>query len=119
MENSARPEISQFASRMATMCDGPPSYYNLDVIETWEAESGGPSMKTVVVGAATAAAGVAAVAAATSKSGDQSDEQQTSGVDYTEPAPVVSDTAIVEEPTPAVITTTESVDYPDAPDRPI
>jgi hypothetical protein len=32
MENSARPETSQFAARMAALCDGPPTFYNLDVI---------------------------------------------------------------------------------------
>ena len=32
MENSARPETSEFASRMAALCDGPPTFYNLDVI---------------------------------------------------------------------------------------
>jgi hypothetical protein len=32
MENSARPETSAFASRMAALCDGPPTFYNLDVI---------------------------------------------------------------------------------------
>ncbi len=36
MENSARPEISQFAGRMAALCDVPPRFYNLDVVETWE-----------------------------------------------------------------------------------
>ena len=35
MENSKRPETSQFASRMAELCDGPPSFYNLDVMDTW------------------------------------------------------------------------------------
>jgi quinol monooxygenase YgiN len=74
MENSARPEISQFAARMAALCDEPPRFHNLDVVETWEGDSGGPSMKTVVAGAATAAAGVAAAAAVKSRSGSGPDQ---------------------------------------------
>ncbi len=35
MENSRRPETSEFASRMAALCDGPPTFYNLDVLHTW------------------------------------------------------------------------------------
>ncbi len=33
MENSQRPEVSDFAQRMAELCDGPPTYRNLDVLE--------------------------------------------------------------------------------------
>jgi hypothetical protein len=36
MENSNRPETSEFASRMAALCDGPATFYNLDVLQTWE-----------------------------------------------------------------------------------
>jgi hypothetical protein len=35
MENSSRPETSEFASRMAALCDGPATFYNLDVVHTW------------------------------------------------------------------------------------
>lgn len=35
MENSNRPETSAFAARMSELCDGPPTFYNLDVMETW------------------------------------------------------------------------------------
>lgn len=35
MENSNRPETSAFAARMAELCDGPPKFYNLDVMDTW------------------------------------------------------------------------------------
>jgi quinol monooxygenase YgiN len=31
MENSKRPETSQFAEQMQKLCDGPPTFYNLDV----------------------------------------------------------------------------------------
>jgi len=34
MENSGRPETSEFAAKMAKLCDGPVSFHNLDVI--WE-----------------------------------------------------------------------------------
>ena len=39
MENSRRPETSEFASRMAELCDGPPTFFNLDVLRTWSASS--------------------------------------------------------------------------------
>lgn len=32
MENSNRPETAEFASKMAKLCDGPPTFYNLDVM---------------------------------------------------------------------------------------
>jgi hypothetical protein len=32
MENSQRPETGEFASQMAALCDGPPTFYNLDVV---------------------------------------------------------------------------------------
>jgi hypothetical protein len=34
MENSNRPETGEFAARMTAMCDGPPTFYNLDVLES-------------------------------------------------------------------------------------
>ena len=33
MANSNRTETSEFAQKMAALCDGPPSFYNLDVLE--------------------------------------------------------------------------------------
>ena len=33
MENSQRPETSEFAARMSELMDGPPTYRNLDVRE--------------------------------------------------------------------------------------
>jgi hypothetical protein len=43
MENSARPETSDFAAKMAALCDGPPVFRNLDVRweDTGEADAGG------------------------------------------------------------------------------
>ena len=32
MENSNRPETAEFAERLAKLCDGPPTFRNLDVI---------------------------------------------------------------------------------------
>jgi quinol monooxygenase YgiN len=34
-ENSNKPETSAFAQDMMALCDGPPTFYNLDVIETF------------------------------------------------------------------------------------
>lgn len=36
MENSGRPEVNDFAARLAELCDAPPRFYNLDVRESWE-----------------------------------------------------------------------------------
>jgi hypothetical protein len=44
MENSTRPETSEFASRMAELCDGPPTFYNLDVLHTWSEEPQGEAV---------------------------------------------------------------------------
>jgi len=35
MQNSARPEIDEFARALAKLCDGPPSFRNLDVLESY------------------------------------------------------------------------------------
>jgi len=35
MENSSRPETAEFAAKMAALCDSPPSFSNLDVVEAW------------------------------------------------------------------------------------
>jgi hypothetical protein len=39
MENSNRPETSEFAARMAELCDGPPKFYNLDVVDRWTGDA--------------------------------------------------------------------------------
>ena len=36
MENSNRPEVGEFAARLAKLCDAAPKFYNLDVRETWQ-----------------------------------------------------------------------------------
>ena len=35
MANSNAPETTEFASQMTELCDGPPVYRNLDILETW------------------------------------------------------------------------------------
>jgi hypothetical protein len=36
MENSGRPEVGEFAARLAKLCESPPKFYNLDVREVWQ-----------------------------------------------------------------------------------
>lgn len=36
MENSGSPQTQAFAARMMELCDGPASFLNLDVLETFE-----------------------------------------------------------------------------------
>lgn len=35
MQNSQRPETQAFAQKMASLCDGPPAFHNLDVLYEW------------------------------------------------------------------------------------
>ena len=35
MENSRRSDTSEMAARMAELCDGPPRFLNLDVVDGW------------------------------------------------------------------------------------
>ena len=39
MANSAMPETTKFAERMMELCDGPPKFYNLDILEAWDRNS--------------------------------------------------------------------------------
>ncbi len=59
MSNSNRPEVSAFAARMATLCEEPPRFYNLDVKQTWSTATS-TTTKAAVATAATALAGAAA-----------------------------------------------------------
>ena len=36
MEASDRPETQEFFGRLSQLMDGPPKFYNLDVLDTWE-----------------------------------------------------------------------------------
>ena len=38
MENSKRPETQQFAEQMGKLTDGPPTFYNLDIKDTFSFE---------------------------------------------------------------------------------
>jgi hypothetical protein len=40
MENSNRPETAEFAAGMAKLCDGPPTFYNLDVQQVMDPAAG-------------------------------------------------------------------------------
>ena len=35
MANSNDPRTSEFAQKMGELCDGPPKFYNLDVLDVW------------------------------------------------------------------------------------
>ena len=35
--NSQRPETQEFATKMTELCEGPAKFYNLDLLETWQA----------------------------------------------------------------------------------
>lgn len=35
MENSNHPLTQEFAQRMSALCDGPPTFHNLEVIDRW------------------------------------------------------------------------------------
>jgi hypothetical protein len=41
MENSNRPEVGEFAGRLAKLCDAPPKFYNLDVRDAWQPSARG------------------------------------------------------------------------------
>jgi quinol monooxygenase YgiN len=36
MENSARPDTSELAEKMTALCDGAPTFYNLDLVQAEE-----------------------------------------------------------------------------------
>jgi quinol monooxygenase YgiN len=39
MENSNRPETTEFAQRLAELCDGPPVFRNLDLLQEYDSQS--------------------------------------------------------------------------------
>lgn len=63
MENSARPEVGDYASRMAALCDEPPRFYNLDVVESWPGGTTAATVKKTVTETASVAAEIAAAGA--------------------------------------------------------
>jgi hypothetical protein len=58
MSNSNNPEVSAFAAKMAALCEEPPRFYNLDVVQSWSAGTS-TTTKAAVATAATAVAGAA------------------------------------------------------------
>jgi hypothetical protein len=38
MEASSSPETQEFFGRLSALMEGPPKFYNLDVVDTWEIE---------------------------------------------------------------------------------
>jgi len=98
MKASASPETSQFALRMAELCDAPPTTYDLAVIDTWNSKAArklaaqakakkiASQAKTLAAGAAAATVGVVAAAkAARKQSDDASGGDDVVEIDYTEP----------------------------------
>lgn len=64
MQNSARSDVSDYAARLAALCDEPPRFYNLDVVETWSVANS-ESNRATITGQAVGAASVAAASVAT------------------------------------------------------
>jgi hypothetical protein len=64
MQNSTRPEVSAYAARLAALCDEPPRFYNLDVVEMWSTATSG-SNNAPITDKAVSAARVAAASVAT------------------------------------------------------
>jgi hypothetical protein len=48
MEQSKRPETAEFAALMGSLCDGPPTFYNLDVIESEKPSPGASGFLQVI-----------------------------------------------------------------------
>lgn len=71
MENSARPEVRDYAARLAALCDQPPRFYNLHVIDSFTPDNasgvhnGSASARAGIAGTAAGVAGVAASSVAT------------------------------------------------------
>ncbi len=140
MKASASPETSQFARRMAELCDTPPTFFDLTVLDTWSSDSSRVSKtarklaaqakakkiatqaKTLAAGAATAAVGVVVAAKAARKQSDNASAGD-NVVDIPEyaPAPVTETVSTTADGEPSrVDTSTEPpLDYPDDLGRPL
>lgn len=46
MRNSEHPRTQEFAARMAELCDGPPTFYDLDVVDTYIDTAAGTRTRT-------------------------------------------------------------------------
>jgi hypothetical protein len=49
MANSNRPETGEFAAKMMSLCDGPPTFYNLDVIESEKPSPGATGFLQAII----------------------------------------------------------------------
>jgi hypothetical protein len=49
MAQSNRPETAEFAALMASLCDGPPTFYNLDVIESEKPSAGASGFLQAII----------------------------------------------------------------------
>ena len=67
MRNSTRPEVSAYAARLAALCDEPPRFYNLQVMDGWGVPTSEPNgaSRSTITGKAVGAASVAAASVAT------------------------------------------------------
>jgi quinol monooxygenase YgiN len=111
MANSNRPEVSAFASRMAALCEEPPRFYNLEVIETWSTGTS-TTTKAAVATAATALAGAAATGLTKARQRVQEKRAQRP------PTPMSSTTTPPQPPPARVVADGEAaadVNYPAAP----
>jgi hypothetical protein len=111
MENSSRPEVSEFSARLAALCDGPPRFYNLDVTETWDRGSS-TATKAAVAGTAAAVAGVAAAGVAKAK--QRLTEQRTRISAARRPVTTTSATTTPTTVTPAPTVTSTTTSGPSA-----
>jgi len=78
MSNSNHPEVSAFAAKMAALCEEPPRFHNLDVVQTWTAGTS-TSTKAAVATAATAVAGAAVTGLTKARQRVQEKKSQRSG----------------------------------------
>lgn len=101
MENSARPEVSQYAAGLAALCDEPPRFYNLNVVEAWNSQISMQKGKAALAGTAAALSGVAA--AALTKARDRLEERrrQQTALRRTAATTTPAETARGAEPTGA------------------
>ncbi len=144
MKASASPEVSRLRLRMDELCDAPPTFYDLTVLDTWpsgvpqtarklaaqaKAKKIATRAKTLAAGAATAAVGAVAAAKAARKQSDNASGQDAAVDTYSEQAAAPgTETVIVteavstpgDEPGRIYTSSTEPpLDYPDDQRRPL
>lgn len=102
MANSAREDVSAFAARMAALCDEPPRFYNLDVLEGFGRGMSEHTAKAALAGTAAAVAGaaVAGVGKAREQLHARRAHRAGSHAPGTQPSDVSSPTVLRDEPRP-------------------